>query len=88
MTCAKCGKTISSDEVGLTCKLINRGSTQFYCFDCLSAMFHASRNTVANALPSTAYANEDNTANAKASQAFSLNFQGSVRIPPFLSPLG
>ena len=46
MTCAKCGKTISSDEVGLTCKLINRGSTQFYCFDCLGAMFHASRATL------------------------------------------
>ena len=41
--CAKCGKALCSDEIGLTYKLINRGSTEFFCFDCLGEMFHASR---------------------------------------------
>ena len=43
MTCAKCGKAICHDEAGLTCKLVNRGATEYFCFDCLGGMFHASR---------------------------------------------
>ena len=43
MTCIKCGKTICHDEAGLTCKLINRGAQEYYCYDCLSALFHTSR---------------------------------------------
>ena len=43
MTCAKCGKALCHDEAGLTRKLINRGATEFYCFDCLGDMFHVSR---------------------------------------------
>ncbi len=43
MTCAKCGAVISSDEAGLTRKLVNRGAVDLFCFDCLGAMFHATR---------------------------------------------
>ena len=43
MTCAKCGAPISSDEAGLTRKLVNRGAVELFCFDCLGAMFHATR---------------------------------------------
>jgi len=44
MTCARCGRPISSDEAGLTRKLVNRGATELFCFDCLGGMFHASRD--------------------------------------------
>lgn len=43
MTCARCGKPLSSDETGLSRKLINRGTTVFFCLDCLSADFRLSR---------------------------------------------
>ena len=43
MTCKKCGKPICHDEAGLPCKLINRGATEFFCFDCLGDMFQVSR---------------------------------------------
>lgn len=37
--CAGCGRALTADEVGLTKKLINRGTDTFYCVTCLSAMF-------------------------------------------------
>lgn len=43
MTCIKCGKTLSGNDVGLTKKLINRGSTEFMCIDCLAEKFNCSR---------------------------------------------
>ncbi|MBQ6564411.1 MAG: hypothetical protein K6A68_03460 [Clostridiales bacterium] len=39
MTCTECGKTVTRDEEGLTRKLINRGATQFYCYECLARRF-------------------------------------------------
>ena len=33
MTCARCGKPLSSDETGLSRKLINRCTTVFFCLD-------------------------------------------------------
>ena len=37
--CKNCRRTLTSDEIGLTKKLINRGATEFYCIDCLADTF-------------------------------------------------
>ncbi len=37
--CAACRRPLTLDEVGLTKKLINRGSTVFYCVSCLAKRF-------------------------------------------------
>ena len=37
--CVKCGKELDAFDVGLTKKLINRGSTEFYCKSCLAKKF-------------------------------------------------
>lgn len=41
--CYKCGTRLSSDEIGLNFKMINRGVDKFLCFDCLGKMFNISR---------------------------------------------
>ena len=44
MNCAGCGKgPLSRDEIGLTKKLVNRGSVSCFCLDCLAARFRTSR---------------------------------------------
>ena len=42
MTCNQCGREVSSDEIGLTRKLVNRASTEFLCFACLENHFRIS----------------------------------------------
>lgn len=37
--CKNCKRTLTHDEIGLTKKLINRGSTEFYCMDCMAEIF-------------------------------------------------
>ena len=37
--CRKCKKPLTSDEIGATRKLVNRGSQVFYCLDCLAEAF-------------------------------------------------
>lgn len=37
--CLKCQKELTGNEIGLTKKLINRGSTEFYCINCLAQKF-------------------------------------------------
>ena len=37
--CARCGAVLSRDDIGLTQKLINRGSEVFYCLPCLAKHF-------------------------------------------------
>ncbi len=37
--CTKCGTDISSDDIGATKKLINRGATEFLCIPCLAEKF-------------------------------------------------
>ena len=34
--CKNCGKELNTVDVGLTKKLINRGSTEFFCKKCLA----------------------------------------------------
>ena len=34
--CIRCGKKVSRDEVGLSKKLINRGTETFFCINCLA----------------------------------------------------
>ena len=37
--CKKCGKELSGNDIGLTKKIINRGSTEFLCIDCIAEKF-------------------------------------------------
>ena len=43
MTCAACHRELTSDEQGLSRKLISRGTTALYCLDCLGATFRLTR---------------------------------------------
>ena len=38
-TCLRCGQPVTRDEIGLTKKLINRGTTQWLCYTCMSRHF-------------------------------------------------
>lgn len=37
--CEKCGKLLIRDEIAVTKKLINRGTSKWYCKECLAAYF-------------------------------------------------
>ena len=37
--CVLCGKRVTSDEIGMTKKMVSRGPTQFFCMHCL-AQYH------------------------------------------------
>lgn len=37
--CASCGKALTNDEIGITKKLINRGTDTYYCVACLAKMY-------------------------------------------------
>ena len=41
--CRRCGKRVTDDEIGATKKLVNRGSTVYYCLDCLAENFDVTR---------------------------------------------
>ena len=41
-TCQRCGAPLTRDEIGLTKKLINRGCTEFLCYECLAKHFRVS----------------------------------------------
>lgn len=38
-TCSQCARPLTRDEIGLSKKLINRGTTVFFCLKCLSERF-------------------------------------------------
>lgn len=38
--CKQCGRELTSDEIGLHKKMINRGATEFLCLSCLAAFYH------------------------------------------------
>ncbi len=37
--CYKCGKEITSDEIGLNKKIVNRGVEKYLCIECLAEYF-------------------------------------------------
>lgn len=37
--CLKCGKELNQTDVGLSKKLINRGTTEYFCKACLAEKF-------------------------------------------------
>ena len=37
--CKVCGCDLTSDEIAITRKLVNRGATEFYCVRCLAEKF-------------------------------------------------
>ena len=41
--CRGCGREVTLDEIGATKKLVNRGTTDYYCLDCLAEYFDVSR---------------------------------------------
>ncbi len=41
--CKKCGKELSGNDIGLTKKIINRGSTEFLCIDCIAEKFDCTK---------------------------------------------
>lgn len=40
--CCKCQKKLTSDEIGLHKKLVNRGATEYLCMKCLGEHFRVS----------------------------------------------
>ena len=48
--CRKCKKPLTSDEIGATRKLVNRGSQVFYCLDCLAEAFDITREKLCHEL--------------------------------------
>ena len=46
--CKECGKELTKNDLGLSKKLINRGTTEFYCIDCLSVKFDCPKEILLN----------------------------------------
>ena len=44
--CQKCHNTLIPDEIAMTKKLINRGTTIYYCTDCLAEAFDVKREDI------------------------------------------
>lgn len=44
--CRGCKKMLSADEIAMTKKLVNRGTTVYYCTDCLAEMFDVEREDI------------------------------------------
>lgn len=44
--CKTCGVLLSSDEVAVTKKLINRGATEFMCVSCLAKWFEVTEDAI------------------------------------------
>ena len=44
--CKKCGKELTWDEIGLHKKLVNRGSTEFWCITCLGEYYSISEEAL------------------------------------------
>ena len=42
--CVRCGAFLTKDETALTRKLINRGTTDFFCLPCLADHFQLSED--------------------------------------------
>ena len=44
--CRKCEKLLIPDEIAMTKKLINRGTTIYYCIDCLAEAFDVKKEYI------------------------------------------
>lgn len=44
--CRKCGALLRADDIAMTKKLINRGTTIYYCIDCLAETFDVKRKDI------------------------------------------
>ena len=44
--CVLCGRALTSDEIAVTKKLINRGAQSFFCVPCLAARFKITEEDV------------------------------------------
>lgn len=44
--CEKCKEEISNDEVAMTKKLINRGTSRYFCFTCLAEAFEVTETDI------------------------------------------
>ena len=42
--CRRCGKKLTKDEIALTRKLINRGTTDYFCLSCLASRFQVTED--------------------------------------------
>ena len=46
MNCVLCGRKLTSDEIAITRKLINRAAEEFCCITCLAAKFSVSEEDI------------------------------------------
>ena len=44
--CSKCGRELTQDEIGASRKFINKGTTEFFCLDCLAERFRVTRELI------------------------------------------
>ena len=44
--CITCAKKLTSDEIALTKKLVNRGATSFFCITCLAKRFNVTEESL------------------------------------------
>ena len=44
--CIRCQRSLTSDEIAVTKKLIHRGATEWYCVDCLADYFEVSPQAI------------------------------------------
>ena len=44
--CSRCRRALTADETAMTKKLINRGTSVYYCMDCLAEMFDVERKDI------------------------------------------
>ncbi len=42
--CCQCGRPLVPDEIGLSRKLVNRGTTRFWCLRCLAAHYEVTED--------------------------------------------
>ena len=45
-SCRRCGRMLTRDEAAVTAKLIDRGTKDFYCTDCLAAYFRVESRVI------------------------------------------
>jgi len=46
--CLKCGRELSSDEIGIYKRMINRGATEFLCASCLAEKYGVEETFIYN----------------------------------------